>query len=129
MSEPEKASENSGSGEAEKRRRNLSAAAAMMRYAPDVFDQQMQEMVKDPEMVKALGEMTPAKLTPEERELADKMLAKLKGPDYPPGGVRSDAREAWTCGFCGFRGFWYDSPHDCKAAAAAGHQATKPAPK
>lgn len=25
--------------------------------------------------------------------------------------VRSEARGAWTCGLCGFRGFWSGGPH------------------
>jgi hypothetical protein len=31
----------------------------------------------------------------------------------PPTGTPSDARGAWTCSRCGFRGFWSGGPHEC----------------
>lgn len=32
-------------------------------------------------------------------------------PKVPGGAVASDERGAWTCGACGFRGFWSGGPH------------------
>lgn len=31
----------------------------------------------------------------------------------------SDARNAWTCSLCGFRGFWQGAPHCIDAETAA----------
>lgn len=127
MSDADKAGQTSS--EAEKRIQNMAKVAALMRYAPDLFDKQMADLANNPEAMRELAAVMPAKLTPEQRAKADKMLAELDGAADTPGGTPSDDRGAWTCGLCGFRGFWYGGTHDCQAAAAAGHQAKKPAPK
>lgn len=124
MSEPEKAD-----SEEAKRAQNLAKVAALMRYAPDLFDKQMADLANNPEAMRELAAVMPARLNPQEREKADKLLLELDGAAYPPGGIASDDRGAWTCGLCGFRGFWFGGTHDCQAAADAGHQAKKPAPK
>jgi hypothetical protein len=36
----------------------------------------------------------------------------------PPTGTPSDARGAWTCSRCGFRGFWSGGPHECASGVS-----------
>lgn len=70
MSEPEKAD-----SEEAKRAQNLAKVAALMRYAPDLFDKQMADLANNPEAMRELAAVMPAKLTPGQQAEA---MAKIQ---------------------------------------------------
>lgn len=89
MSETHVAQERANKDAADKHRRvqTWAKVSAWMTNEPEGFDRIMAKLAEDPEVVKefAAAGLFPVTLTPEERELADRMLAEMREQELAKG--------------------------------------------